>query len=99
MESIKSGFKTENVKFIITTKIDSLNYKEFKEITLSVFDKDLCMKLIEERKLNDSNYEWDKVLRKMSGGDDQIMLLPITLDKLLKIVNKNPLWKYEQIKK
>ena len=35
----------------------------------------------------------------MSRGDDQIMLLPITLDKLLKIINKRPYWKYEQIKK
>ena len=100
LKSIQSGFKAKNVKFIITTKIDKFdNYQEFKDIELKVFDKDLCMTLIEERKLNEPDYEWDKILRKMSGDNDQVNILPIKLDNLLQIVNKRPHWKYEQVVK
>ena len=88
LKSIQSGFKAEKVKFIITTKIDKFqNFQEFKDVELKVFDKDMCMKLIEERKLNEPDYEWDKVLRKMSGDNDQVNILPIKLDSLLQIIN------------
>ena len=96
--SIQSGFDTENVKFIITTKIEKLNF-DFEEIELIVFNKDSCMNLITKRNLNKPDYEWEKVLKNMSGDQEKIGILPQSLEKILSQVMENPYWNYKEIVK
>lgn len=94
LESIRSGFDRESIKFIITSQIETINFKNFKEIKLTLFDRHSCMKLIEKRNLN---YDWDRVLGKMSDDRDHIEILPLKLNNLLRIVEHNQNWTYDGI--
>jgi tetratricopeptide (TPR) repeat protein len=106
-----NGFESKNIKFLITTKDQSIISKlnkehSYEKVPLDLFTLQDCLDFIDIKLDKDSIHkaflktEWEDLFKIISLKTDKILLLPIDLNKFLSKLNEEgQFWNKNEIEK